>query len=150
MFLLDFRLECQYSNKILVQNLNLWSNIEILVANQNFGRKFGSIPKNWWKIEILVKIGILIQYRKIGIFWSKIEILVKNRNFDSIQKNRNCRKIGIFWSKMEIVVENQNFGRKSKFFVENRNFGRKSKLWSKIEILSFFPIFRKKKIAEKK
>ena len=127
MFLLDFRLECQYSNKILVQNLNLWSNIEILVANQNFGRKFGSIPKNWWKIEVLVKIGILIQYRKI-------EIVEKSEFFGRKWK---------LWSKIKILVENQNFLSKIEILVENRNYGRKSKF------CLFSPFFEKKKLRRK-
>ena len=76
------------------------SNVEILVKNQNFGKK----------IKFLVKIKILVKKIK---FWLKIKIFVKKIKFGSKIK---------FWSKIklrsrnvvEIVVKSRKFLKKPK------------------------------------
>jgi len=55
-----------------IENLQFWSNIEILVTNRNFDQKC------WSMIDILVKIKML----------SKIVISVNDRNFRQILDNK--------------------------------------------------------------
>ena len=75
------------------------------MKNLNFGNKsvkIGSKPKTLWtKIEILVKILILIQ----------AEILVEYLTLEHGNGRRNFSQKSNFLEKIESLVENENFGR---------------------------------------